>query len=56
MGKGKKWSNELMDIEDAFEEEIREELRKRFEQRLQERLDAKERSLEELERLRKKDP
>ncbi len=49
------WSNELMDIEDQFEEEVREELRKRLERRVQERLGAKERSMEEVEGLKKKD-
>jgi len=52
----KKWSNELMDIEDEFEEEVREELRKRLERRVQDRLQAKERNMEEVKRLKKKDP
>jgi len=50
-----KWSNELMDIEDEFEKEVREELRKRFERRVQKKLDEKERSMQEVERLKKKD-
>jgi hypothetical protein len=48
--------NELMDIEDEFEDEVREELRQRLERRLQKRLEAREQNLDEIKRLKKKDP
>ncbi len=55
MSADEKQSNELMDIEDEFEEEVREELRQRLEGRVQEQLNAKERKMEEVKRLKKKE-
>ena len=56
MSDEKEWSNELMHIEDEFEQEVREELRQRLERRIQERLKANEQSMEEVARLKKKGP
>jgi len=50
------WTNEMMETEDQVLAELREEFRKRLTRRLQDRLDAKEKTLDEVRRLKKKGP
>ena len=52
----KEWTNELLETEEELIAEMREEYRRRLAERLQKKLEAKEKSLPEVRRLKKKGP
>jgi len=49
------WKNELMEEEDAMIEEMKVEFKKRFKLRLEGKIKAREKSMPEVQRLKKND-